>query len=174
VRWRWLLAVALAVAVGLGALITWANLPPPPLPEGVEVSRVVVDKSERRLSLLDGERVVATYPVSLGAAPAGHKLEEGDERTPEGLYTLDWRNERSIAFLSLHVSYPSASDQARARAEGVDPGGDIMIHGIVNGLGAVGRLHRLWDWTDGCIALTNAEMQQVWDAVPNGTPIEIR
>ena len=170
-RLRVLLLTALAgVALGLIA----ANRPPSPLPPGAEADRIVVDKSDRTLTLLADDTVLATYRVSLGGAPVGHKQQEGDERTPEGAYVLDWRNAESIAHRSIHVAYPDAADTTRADSAGVSPGGQIMIHGITNGLGWLGRLHRLADWTDGCIGVTNAEMDQIWDAVTDGTPIEIR
>ena len=108
------------------------------------------------------------------APEAGHKQREGDERTPEGRYVIDWRNARSVAHLSLHISYPDARDQAAAAQAGVSPGGAVMIHGLPNGWGAIGRWHRLADWTDGCIGVTNAEMREIWARVPDGTPIEIR
>jgi murein L,D-transpeptidase YafK len=164
-----------AVAAVLAGALLWAGQPDtPPLPPNVRADHVLVDKSERTLTLLRGGQPLKTYAVSLGGAPAGHKRQEGDERTPEGRYVLDYRNPASAAHLSLHVSYPDASDAARARAQGVPPGGMIMVHGIMNGLGWLGRLHRLVDWTDGCIAVTNAEMDEIWRAVPDGTPIEIR
>ena len=103
----------------------------------------------------------------------GHKQSEGDERTPEGRYIIDWRNPRSIAHLSLHISYPDEEDVAAAREAGRAPGGNIMIHGLPNGWGALGPLHRVLDWTDGCIAVTNEEMREIWSKVPDGTPIEI-
>ena len=169
-RLLFLLTALTGVALGLVA----ANRPPSPLPPGAEADRIVVDKSDRTLTLLADDTVLATYRVSLGGAPVGHKQQEGDERTPEGAYVLDWRNAESIAHRSLHVSYPDADDVARAEAAGVAPGGQIMVHGITNGLGWLGRLHLLADWTDGCIGVTNAEMDQIWDAVTDGTPIEIR
>ena len=169
-RLLFLLTALTGVALGLVA----ANRPPAPLPPGTEADRVVVDKSDRTLTLLADDTVLATYRVSLGGAPVGHKQQEGDERTPEGAYVLDWRNAESIAHRSIHVAYPDAADTTRADSAGVSPGGQIMIHGITNGLGWLGRLHRLADWTDGCIGVTNAEMDQIWDAVPDGTPIEIR
>lgn len=104
---------------------------------------------------------------------AGPKRQEGDERTPEGLYRIDWRNPNSVAHLSLHISYPDAEDRARAGAAGVAPGGSIMIHGLPNGWGFLGALHRRLDWTDGCIGVTNAEMREIWALVPDGTPIRI-
>lgn len=164
-----------ALAALLAGVLLWANRPDaPPLPADARADRVVVDKGARTLSLLREGRVLRTYPVSLGGAPAGHKRREGDERTPEGRYVLDYRNPNSAAHRSLHVSYPDSADAARARAEGMPPGGMIMVHGITNGLGWMGRLHRLVDWTDGCIAVTNGEMDEIWRAVPDGTPIEIR
>lgn len=164
-----------ALTVLLAGVLLWANRPDtPPLPPGARADRVVVDKRARTLTLLADGRALKTYPVSLGGAPAGHKRREGDERTPEGRYVLDYRNPNSFAHLSLHVSYPDSADAARARAAGVPPGGMIMVHGIRNGLGWMGRLHRLVDWTDGCIAVTNGEMEEIWRAVPDGTPIEIR
>ncbi len=148
--------------------------PPEPAPAEFLADKVEVDKAARRLRLIHDGRVIREYVIALGAAPYGHKREEGDERTPEGNYFIDWRNPYSVAHLSLHISYPNAEDRARARAEGVDPGGDIMIHGLLNGWGWLGRLHALRDWTNGCIAVTNIEMRQIWALVPNGTPITIR
>jgi murein L,D-transpeptidase YafK len=110
----------------------------------------------------------------LGGHPVGNKIQEGDERTPEGNYLIDWRNQKSIAHLSLHISYPNQADISQAKALGVSPGGNIMIHGILNGWGWLGRLHSYWDWTNGCIAVTNAEMREIWSLVPDGTPITIR
>ena len=118
--------------------------------------------------LLRGESVVRSYRVSLGREPAGHKQREGDGRTPEGRYTIDRRNPKSAYHLSLHISYPSQADRERARAAGVDPGGDIMIHGQPNG-GAP----REGDWTQGCIAVTDAEMDEIWSLVPDGAAVEI-
>lgn len=152
---------------------TGSGTPPPMAAEVERADMVRVVKAARRLELLRGDEVIRSYEVSLGAAPEGHKLREGDERTPEGRYVIDWRNDSSIAHLSLHISYPNAEDTARAAAEGVSPGGNIMIHGILNGWGMLGGLHRVWDWTNGCIAVTNAEMREIWALVPNGTPIEI-
>ncbi|MEM0963854.1 MAG: L,D-transpeptidase family protein [Bacteroidota bacterium] len=166
--------ILLGLALTVGGTAAWAHAPTPQVPAG-SADRVVVDKSERRLWLMAGDAPLATYPVSFGARlDNGHKQREGDERTPEGVYTLDWRNPDSCCHRSLHVSYPNAEDVARAEAAGEDPGGMIMIHGLINGTGWLGRLHRLRNWTDGCIAVTNDEMDRIWDAVPDGTPIEIR
>ncbi|MFN7133719.1 MAG: murein L,D-transpeptidase family protein, partial [Myxococcales bacterium] len=136
------------------AAIVWTNVHEDPLPQGVRADRVVVEKGRRELVLLQGDTVLKRYRVSLGAAPVGHKEREGDGRTPEGRYVLDGRLARSGYHRALHVSYPDAADRARAAARGVPPGGQIMIHGLPNGLGLVGRAHRLLDWTAGCVALT--------------------
>lgn len=130
--------------------------------------KVLVDKSDRQLYLLRDGRVWKTYPIGLGFSPRGHKQQRGDGRTPEGDYVLDWRNPQSSFYLSIHISYPNDRDRARARAHGVSPGGDIFIHGRHN-LSA-----RRPDWTWGCIAVTDAAMDEIWAAVPNGTPITIR
>lgn len=153
----------------------WASRPPEdPLPADARADLVRVHKAARTLELWNGERLLKRYAVSLGGAPVGDKEREGDERTPEGRYVLEARNEASAFHRAIRVSYPDAADRARAAADGVDPGGMIMVHGIRNGFGWAGRLHRLADWTDGCIVVTDAEMDEIWRAVPDGTPIEIR
>lgn len=137
------------------------------------VDKVVVNKRQRALVLLRGEQIIAVYRIALGHEPNGAKMREGDGRTPEGSYVLDHRNPSTRFHLSIHVSYPNEADRTRARDLGVPPGGDIMIHGLPNGLGWLGRLHRLLDWTNGCIAVTDTEIDEIWQAVPEGTPIEI-
>lgn len=137
------------------------------------VDLVRVDKSERRMELLLEGQVVRSYAIALGANPLGHKQQQGDERTPEGRYVLDWQNPNSCCFRSLHISYPNAADKAAASALGVDPGGMIMIHGQVNGYGWWSWLVQRFDWTDGCIAVADEDMREIWDMVPVGTPIEI-
>lgn len=172
--------VALALAVcAFGYTKLMGRLAPGEAPAPVEAAqqadRLILLKSERRLELWRADTLLRSYRVSLGrAADEGPKLREGDERTPEGSYVIDWRNPRSMAHLSLHISYPSGADEARAREAGVPPGGNIMIHGLPNGWGALAPLHHLLDWTDGCIGVTNAEMQEIWSRVPNGTRIELR
>jgi murein L,D-transpeptidase YafK len=135
---------------------------------------VLVVKSERRLFLLRDGRVLKSFPVALGRNPVGAKVRQGDGRTPEGRYVLDWRNPGSRFYRSIHISYPRPADRERARRLGVAPGGDIMIHGLPKGRDAIGADHAKWDWTEGCIALTNAETDEIWRRVDNGTPIEIR
>ncbi len=136
--------------------------------------RVLVEKSDRRLSLLRGDEVIKSYSVSLGANPKGHKQQEGDERTPEGSYVLDRRNSRSRFYRAIHISYPNKQDQRAARRRGVSPGGDILIHGLPNGWDWAAGFLALVNWTDGCIAVNNAEMDEIWKAVADGTPIEIQ
>jgi len=154
--------------------MAYAHFPEPYLAAGARADRVVVLKRERKLVLMNGARPLKEYRISLGRDPVGPKTQEGDGRTPEGQYVVDYRKADSSFHRALHISYPSASDSAQAGARGVNPGGLIMVHGIRNGLGFVGRLHRLADWTNGCIAVTNVEIEEIWRAVPDGTPIEIR
>ena len=140
---------------------------------GEKADFVLIDKSERKLWLYQGGRVIRTYSgLQYGDAPKGHKRFQGDERTPEGRYTIDYGNAQSSYYLSLHINYPNDADRAYARARGRSPGGDIFIHGQPNGLPFDARVPG--DWTDGCIALTNAEMAELWTLIPNGTPIEIQ
>lgn len=137
-------------------------------------TEVVVLKSKRRLELWQGPKLLRSYRVSLGLNPFGHKQQEGDFRTPEGRYILDTRNPRSDFFLSIRVSYPDSNDVARARRAGVRPGGAIMIHGLPNEPRWAPEHYAREDWTDGCIALSNADMMEVWMLVADGTPINIR
>lgn len=136
---------------------------------------VLVFKAERRLELRRGGRALRSYRISLGGSPVGHKVQEGDERTPEGLYLLDWRNPDSRFYKSIHVSYPSEQDRERALSLGVDPGGMIMIHGFPNWYrpGIADWVFTRRDWTRGCIAVRNDEMEEIWQAVDDGTPIMI-
>jgi len=136
--------------------------------------RVVVLKKERTLQLLSGEKVIKSYKVALGGDPVGAKTRQGDHKTPEGVYFLDSRNAQSQFYKSIHISYPNAHDRAAARAKGLSPGDDVFVHGLPNGYGWVDASHRMKDWTDGCIAVTNQEMDEIWNAVKDGTPIEIR
>lgn len=143
------------------------------IPDTVIIDKVLVIKSERVLKLLSGDNVIKSYHIALGANPVGHKQQEGDNRTPVGSYTLDYKNENSIAHRSIHISYPNAADTARAQSLGVSPGGDIMIHGQMNGFGHFAWFSQQRDWTEGCIAVTNDEMDEIMAAVNVGTPIEI-
>ena len=168
-RFRLLIAAALAL---LGGSL-YAYLPRTQLSDGTKADRVVVKKSARTLELYRGAELLRTYSIALGRTPLGHKQQEGDGRTPEGDYILDYRNPRSSYHKALHVSYPSPADAAAAKSRGVSPGGLIMVHGIRNRMGYIGRLHRLFDWTDGCIAVTDEEIDEIWRVVDDGTPIVI-
>lgn len=161
--------MALLVALGLLVLALPAFCAPP------RPTLVQVLKSERVLRVYAGDQVLASYPVALGGQPLGHKTRQGDRRTPEGRYMLDYRNPRSAYFLSIHVSYPDRADREQARRRGVDPGGDIMIHGQPNNAAfrQYLQLRPGLDWTDGCIALSDADMQALWDLIPVPLPIEI-
>ena len=173
---------AAVCALGLGTLTytkvaarTSSGTPPPMLSPDVMADRIVVEKSLRKLTLLRSGVTLKEYAISLGGnGDGGAKKVEGDEKTPEGIYKIDWRNPKSVAHLSLHISYPSPEDAAKANELNMPAGGDIMIHGLPNGWGFVGNLHLLWDWTNGCIAVDNEEMQEIWSMVPDGTEIQIR
>lgn len=143
------------------------------LPALAQVDLVKVDKSKRRLYLMQGETVIREYRIALGKNPQGHKLQEGDHRTPEGDYTLDYVSEESAFYRSVHISYPNETDLAQARERGVSPGGDIKIHGLRDGEPRPPQFIQSFDWTNGCIALTNAEMDEFIRLVKMGTPIHI-
>ncbi len=140
------------------------------------VDKVVVRKSERQLQLLSGNQVVRQYRVSLGGAPVGHKYREGDQRTPEGQYVLNWRNPNSNFYKAIHISYPNERDRELSRKLGYEnPGGMIMIHGLPNYIQSesMRREYASRDWTQGCIAVQNHEMDEIWSLVKDGTPIQI-
>ena len=142
-------------------------------PVYADVDLVRVDKSEGIMYLMEGDAVVKEFHVALGANPKGHKQQEGDERTPEGEYTLDYKKEHSSFYRAMHVSYPNANDKAKAKASGVSPGGFIMVHGQRNWFGWLAPITQRFDWTDGCIALTNSEMDEFMRLVKVGTRIKI-
>ena len=135
---------------------------------------VLVLKAPRRLLLLRGDHVLRDYEIALGRSPAGPKRHQGDGRTPEGRYRIDSRVADSRFHRALHISYPNEDDLDFARRAGVEPGGDVMIHGLPDGERWIGDVHREFDWTNGCIALTDDEMNEIWELVDDGTPIEIR
>ena len=162
----------LALGVFLPAIFLIAESEEPRPPETAD--SVLVDKSDETLYLLRDGEIIAEYSVAFGANPEGHKQQEGDERTPEGSYILDYKKEDSAFHRSIHISYPNEADRRTAAANGVDPGGLIMIHGQRNYLGWLSFITQRFNWTDGCIAVTNSEMDEMWEAVPVNTPIEIR
>ena len=145
----------------------------PPAPSFAD--QVVVHKSKRTLQLLHDNKVLREYRIGLGDSPSGHKFQEGDERTPIGNYVLDWRNPNSSFRKSLHISYPNEQDRAIARVLGVSPGGMIMIHGQPNYITSkrILKEYEGRDWTNGCIAVTNDEIDEIWRLVKDGTPIRI-
>jgi murein L,D-transpeptidase YafK len=138
------------------------------------VDRILIEKSKRSLSLMSGSRIVKTYKVALGAEPVGAKDRQGDHKTPEGIYSIDGKNPNSQFHKALHISYPSPSDREQAQKLHVLPGGDVEIHGLGAKWGWVGSQHRLKDWTDGCIAVTNEEIDEIYPLVKVGTIVEIR
>jgi len=138
------------------------------------VDRLVVYKSERKLVLFSRREKIRSYKIALGGDPVGPKVRQGDHKTPEGIYTLDSRNPNSHFYKAFHISYPNSNDAAAAKRLGVNPGGDIMLHGLPKEYAWVGKAHTLHDWTDGCIAVTNEEMDEIWKVVKVGTPIEIK
>lgn len=140
---------------------------------GEQADRIVIEKAARKMVLYRGQNPIRTYRIALGGQPTGKKQCQGDNRTPEGEYIIDGRNRNSHYHWSLHVSYPNKADRERAKHIGCNPGGDIMIHGIANGYGWLGKKHTAHDWTLGCIAVTDKEIEEVWQLVPNGTPVVI-
>lgn len=138
------------------------------------VTHVVLLKGERKLQLLHKDKVIKEYKVTLGFEPEGAKKQEGDGKTPEGKYTLDYRNPQSQYHKSIHISYPNKQDKEGARKRGLNPGGDVFIHGLGKGFSFLGKMHVLRDWTLGCVAVTNEEMDEIWELVKNGTSIEIK
>jgi tetratricopeptide (TPR) repeat protein len=136
--------------------------------------KILIEKKERRLTLLSNGKVLKAYKIALGGNPVGPKERQGDNKTPEGTYVIDSRNRDSRYHLSLHISYPNEKDKKRAKELGVSPGGDIMIHGIKNGFSWAGDLHAEVDWTKGCIAVTDEEIEEIDKLVPNDTIVEIR
>jgi len=169
-RTRFAIAAVAAVSVLSLSLAVVSTLTGDPL----RADKILIEKSRRRLTLLWRESPVKSYRVVLGGEPVGKKQCAGDQRTPEGFYSITSRNAQSAYHRSLRVSYPNAEDLANARRLRCRPGGDIMIHGLPNGRGFIGAAHALTDWTLGCIAVTDPEIEEIWDAVPNGTVVEIR
>jgi murein L,D-transpeptidase YafK len=166
--------VAMLAISAVGGTVFALEEPVTPLPDNVFADSIVVEKSTHRMNLFKNGELLRTYKVALGRGGPERKSQEGDARTPEGAYYIDSRNPQSGFHRALHVSYPDANDVAAAQARGVSAGSDVLIHGIRNRLGWLGRLHRLVDWTAGCIAVTDGEMDEIWRVVPDGTPILIK
>ena len=167
---RDVLAGLVAVGLSTGGLAAEAAVGPVAGP----IDRIVVYKRQRLLMLMQGEKVTRSFRIALGREPRGTKQREGDGRTPEGTYLIDARNADSQFYRAMKISYPSPADRKRARDAGVRPGGQIMIHGLDPAIAAKWRSdHWMFNWTRGCIAVTNDEMDVIWDSVALGTPIEI-
>jgi len=163
------LVVLAALIAAAGAALLWANRRGTPLSDGVTASRIVVDKSGHTLTLYAADTPLKTYRVAIGSSRSGNKQREGDRRTPEGKYAIASRNEWSRYHRALLISYPNPADRARGAT-----GGGIEIHGVPNTLGWIGSFAVARDWTAGCIGMRNADVDELWRAVPVGTPIEIR
>jgi murein L,D-transpeptidase YafK len=163
------LAIVLMLLAAMPAKAGGGHWPTPENP--VDFVRVL--KSKRVLELWRDGEMVRSFRISLGDNPVGHKENEGDGRTPEGRYRLDWRKADSVAYRAFHISYPDREDRGRARKAGLSPGGSIMIHGQWNGYGWLGWLLQNYDWTNGCIGVTNAAMDEMWEMIAWNTPIEI-
>jgi murein L,D-transpeptidase YafK len=139
-----------------------------------QADKIVIVKSTRTMTLLNGDKTLKTYKVALGSVPVGPKRVEGDHKTPEGNYVIDFKNPQSQFHMALHISYPGTADRQKAEKLGARPGGAIMIHGLARPFAYLGPLHRQTDWTDGCVAVTNPEIEEIWKLVPVGTRVEIR
>jgi murein L,D-transpeptidase YafK len=175
---RIVLVAAIIAAVLLTASVALdfatAGRPSPEMaPEAELADRILVEKSQRRMTLFRNGSVLREYSISLGGSPTGDKEREGDRRTPTGRYVIDFKNETSRFHLSLRISYPDAADREQAAARGVPPGGDIMIHGLPNGFALLGPVLGFMDWTDGCIAVDNDEIEEIWSLTDVGAEIEI-
>ena len=173
---RILTRLLFTLLLGLVAFIAYDRYtqepPPPPAPLTEQIDHILIEKSARRLTVFRDGQAVRTYKIALGFAPVGDKVQQGDGKTPEGMFTITRRNPNSKYHLSLGIDYPQANDIARARAAGVDPGVDIFIHGQPNGFGKLATIPT--DWTAGCIAVSDTEIEELWRVVATGTTVEIR
>lgn|SRR5579871_1820023 len=167
-------AALCAILIASAAGIFWAQRAATEERSAAKIDRIVVEKSQRTLKLMAGDKVVKSYKVALGGNPEGPKDRQGDHKTPEGVYSVDAKKPNSAFHKALHLSYPNAADRERAKKLGVSPGGDVEIHGLGKQWGWLGASHRLKDWTDGCIAVTNEEMDEIYPLIKVGTPVEIK
>ena len=164
----------LIAVVLVGCALIYNYIPEQKLPADSKVDLLVVHKSQHELMAYSKGKLLKTYQIALGDAPVGHKEFEGDEKTPEGFYIIDAKNDKSGYHKNLGISYPNEKDRAHAKMLGISPGGDIKIHGIRNGLGIIDKFQRFINWTNGCIALTNSEINELYASVAVGTTIEIQ
>jgi murein L,D-transpeptidase YafK len=161
-------------AFSIVLLVAYYFLPEEGLPKNLKITKLVVFKSKRELQVYSNNSLIKTYQISLGGNPVGAKQIFGDSKTPEGLYYIDGKNPNSAYHQNLGISYPSSKDTKNAALLGKTTGGDIKMHGLPNGFGFIGKFQRWHDWTDGCIGLTDTEIDELYDNVKVGTPIEIR
>jgi len=160
------------IALVVTLILAFSSLPVSASTEGADL--VLIEKSKRLLTLKRGDKQLAQYTVALGGTPVGPKRCIGDSKTPEGTYRIIGRNSKSAFYRSLKLSYPTKEDRENAKRLGCSPGGDIMIHGLPNGRGWIGAAHRQMDWTLGCIAVTNSEIDEIWKFVADGTAVQIK
>lgn len=165
--------ISLLLALSVTALVCYYFYPEQKLPAGASINKLIVLKSKRQLLAYSNAELLKTYTISLGGNPVGDKEFEGDKKTPEGTYTIFAKNAYSSCHKNLGVSYPNKSDLEQAKRLGKPAGGDIKIHGLGNGVGFIGKFQRWFDWTSGCIAVTDNEMDELFYAVKTGTTIEI-
>jgi murein L,D-transpeptidase YafK len=168
---------AFLIFIGVAAFALYDRYSPKPAPSVLaplseQIDHILIEKSARQLTIFRQGEAVRSYQIALGFAPAGDKVQQGDGKTPEGIFTINRRNPQSSYHLSLGIDYPQADDRNRAKTAGIDPGGDIFIHGQPNGLGKLATIS--YDWTAGCIALSDMEIEELWRVVGNGTTVEIR
>jgi len=174
---RHLSRLAVLIFVGVVAFALYdryapSPAPPPLAPLTEQIDHILIEKSARQLTVFRDGKAVRSYQIALGFAPTGDKLQQGDGKTPEGTFAINRRNPKSSYHLSLGIDYPQTDDRKRAAAAGIDPGGEIFIHGQPNGLGKLATIP--YDWTAGCIAVSDQEIEELWRVVSNGTTVEIR
>ena len=167
-------AILFTILFFIACAVIYNLYPEKKLPLNTEIDYIIVKKSNRQLLAYSKQKLIKTYQISLGDSPVGHKAYEGDEKTPEGLYTINAKNAFSGYHKNLGISYPNSKDIAHAKLLGKPVGGDIKIHGIRNNFGFIGKFQRFSDWTNGCMALTNSEVDELYATVKIGTKIEIR
>ena len=167
-------SIVLFLFIAFLALVVYYFFPPEKLPSTTKIDNLIVYKSERKMEAYSNGKIIKTYTISLGKQPIGTKEFEGDNKTPEGIYYINDKNPNSVCYKNLGISYPNEEDRAVAKKLGKPTGGDIKIHGMLNSKGWVGKFHRWVDWTNGCVAVTNSEMEELYNFVPIGTKIEIK
>ena len=166
--------IRLTIFLTIAGLLTYYFYPENKLPNNIQIDNIIVCKSKREMSVYSNGELLKTYKISLGRQPIGHKEFEGDKKTPEGIYSINDKNPNSGYHKNLGISYPDKNDMENAKQFGKSAGGNIKIHGFRNGIGFVGKFHRWFDWTLGCIAVTNQEIDELYDTVKIGTRIEIK